>query len=81
MNVKIALAGAGAFGEKHLDALKRIDGVEVVSVVGRRLEPTQAVAAKYFGDDQMTLATLLPQPLDPNRKPREAGPSAAGDLH
>ena len=41
----------------------------------------QAVAAKYFGDDQMTLATLLPQPLDPNRKPREAGPSAAGDLH
>ncbi|RYD68042.1 MAG: Gfo/Idh/MocA family oxidoreductase [Sphingomonadales bacterium] len=45
--MKIALAGAGAFGEKHLDALKLIDGVEVVSVVGRRLEPTQAVAAKY----------------------------------
>ena len=32
----------------------------------------QAVAAKYFGDDQMTQATLLPQPLDPNRKPRAA---------
>ena len=46
MNVKIALAGAGAFGEKHLDALQRIDGVEVVSVVGRRIEPTQAVAAR-----------------------------------
>jgi len=45
--VKIALAGAGAFGEKHLDALKLIDGVEVISVIGRRLEPTQAVAAKY----------------------------------
>ena len=31
----------------------------------------QAVAAKYFGDDQLTVATLLPQPLDPNRqKPR-----------
>lgn len=32
----------------------------------------QAVAAKYFGDDQMTVATLVPQPLDPNavRKPR-----------
>lgn len=45
--MKIALAGAGAFGEKHLDALKQIDGVEVISVVGRRLEPTQAVAAKY----------------------------------
>lgn len=45
--MKIALAGAGAFGEKHLDGLKNIDGVEVVSVVGRRLEPTRAVADKY----------------------------------
>ena len=39
--MKIALAGAGAFGEKHLDALRQIDGVEVVSVVGRTLEPTR----------------------------------------
>ncbi|MDB5708197.1 MAG: oxidoreductase [Sphingomonas bacterium] len=45
--MKIALAGAGAFGEKHLDGLKNIDGVEVVSLVGRRLAPTQAIAAKY----------------------------------
>ena len=30
----------------------------------------QAVAARYFGDDQLTVATLLPQALDPNRKPR-----------
>ena len=45
--MKIALAGAGAFGEKHLDALRQIDGVEVVSVIGRTLEPTRAVAAKY----------------------------------
>ncbi len=45
--MKIALAGAGAFGEKHLDGLKLIQGVEVTSLVGRRLEPTQAVAAKY----------------------------------
>lgn len=45
--MKIALAGAGAFGEKHLDALKLIDGVEVVSVVGRTLEATQNVAARY----------------------------------
>ena len=36
----------------------------------------QAVAAKYFGDDQMTVATLVPQPIDPNRKPR-AVPAAA----
>ena len=30
----------------------------------------QAVAAKYFGDDQLTVGILRPQPLDPNRKPR-----------
>ncbi len=45
--MKIALAGAGAFGEKHLDGLKLIDGVEVVSLIGRTLEPTQAIADKY----------------------------------
>ena len=45
--MKICLAGGGAFGKKHLDALKLIDGVEVVSLVGRRLEPTQELAAGY----------------------------------
>ncbi len=45
--MKLALAGAGAFGEKHLDALKQIDGVEVVSLVGRTLEKTRAIADKY----------------------------------
>ena len=39
----------------------------------------QSVAAKYFGDDQLSVATLLPQPIDPNRKPRSpiASPAAA----
>ena len=61
--MKIALAGAGAFGEKHLDALKLIDGVEVISVVGRNLEPTQAVAAKYgIGHATTELAEALAQP-------------------
>jgi 2-hydroxy-4-carboxymuconate semialdehyde hemiacetal dehydrogenase len=61
--MKIALAGAGAFGEKHLDGLKNIDGVEVVSVVGARLEPTQAVAAKYGIPHACTdLAEALAQP-------------------
>ena len=45
--MKIALAGGGAFGEKHLEALKQIDGVEIVSIVGRVLDPTQALAARY----------------------------------
>jgi len=30
----------------------------------------QSVAARYFGDDALTVATLLPQPIDKNRKPR-----------
>ncbi len=46
-NIKVALAGAGAFGIKHLDAIANIDGVEVVSLVSRDLEKTRAVAAKY----------------------------------
>lgn len=45
--MKIALAGAGAFGIKHLEALARIDGVEVVSLVGRDLAKTQEVAARF----------------------------------
>ena len=32
----------------------------------------QRVAAKYFGDDQMTVATLVPQPIDPKLTPRVA---------
>jgi 2-hydroxy-4-carboxymuconate semialdehyde hemiacetal dehydrogenase len=47
MTIRIALAGAGAFGEKHLDGLKNIENVEVVSLTGRTLEPTQAVADRY----------------------------------
>jgi 2-hydroxy-4-carboxymuconate semialdehyde hemiacetal dehydrogenase len=46
-NIKVALAGAGAVGIKHLDGIKLIDGVEVVSLVGRDLEKTKEVAAKY----------------------------------
>ncbi len=45
--MRIALAGAGAFGEKHLDGLKLIDGVEITSIISRRLEQAEAVAQKY----------------------------------
>jgi 2-hydroxy-4-carboxymuconate semialdehyde hemiacetal dehydrogenase len=61
--MKIALAGAGAFGEKHLDGLKNIDGVEVISLVGRRLEPTRAIADKYgIGHATTELSEALKQP-------------------
>jgi len=45
--IKVALAGAGAFGIKHLDGIKNIEGVEVVSLVSRDLNKTKEVAEKY----------------------------------
>jgi 2-hydroxy-4-carboxymuconate semialdehyde hemiacetal dehydrogenase len=45
--IKVALAGAGAFGLKHLDGIKNVDGVEVISLVGRELDKTQEAAKKY----------------------------------
>ena len=45
--IKVALAGAGAFGVKHLDGIRNIDGIEVVSLIGRDLEKTKDVAAQY----------------------------------
>jgi 2-hydroxy-4-carboxymuconate semialdehyde hemiacetal dehydrogenase len=45
--IKVALAGAGAFGIKHLDGIKNIDGVKVVSLIGREFDKTKEVADKY----------------------------------
>ena len=45
--MRIALAGAGAFGEKHLDGLTKIDGVEIVSIISRTGKQAAAVAQKY----------------------------------
>lgn len=61
--IKVALAGAGAFGIKHLDAIKLIDGVEVVSLVSRELDKTREVAAKYgIGHCTTELADSLALP-------------------
>jgi len=45
--IRVALAGAGAFGVKHIEGIRNIDGVEVVSLVGRELEKTREVAKKF----------------------------------
>ena len=61
--MKVILAGPGAFGIKHLDGIRNIDGIEVVSLVGRTLEKTQAVADKYgVGHATTDLAEALAQP-------------------
>ena len=61
--IKVALAGAGAFGIKHLDGIKNIDGVEVVSLIGRELDKTKEVASKYgIGHVTTDLAASLSLP-------------------
>src|SRR6185503_18174548 len=45
--MKICVAGQGAFGQKHLDALKRISGVEITSLIGGNPTGTEDVAKKY----------------------------------
>ncbi len=61
--MKIVVAGVGAFGQKHLDAVKLIGGVEVASVVGRQLAPTEEIARKYGVPHATTdLAEALARP-------------------
>jgi 2-hydroxy-4-carboxymuconate semialdehyde hemiacetal dehydrogenase len=61
--MKVVLAGAGAFGVKHLEAIKRIGGIDVVSVVGREIAATKEVAAKYAVPHATSdLAEALGQP-------------------
>lgn len=45
--MKVIVVGPGAFGIKHLDGIKNIDSVDVVALVGRTPEKTQAVADEY----------------------------------
>nr|WP_116298587.1 pitrilysin family protein [Cupriavidus taiwanensis] len=49
--------------DRMLDKIKAVTPAQV-----------QAVAAKYFNDDNLTVATLVPQPIDPN-KPKSQAPS------
>ena len=61
--MKVGLAGQGAFGIKHLEAIQKIPGIEVVTITGGNQESTREVAQKfgiphYTGD----LAESLRQP-------------------
>ncbi len=47
IDVRVALAGAGAFDIKHLEGLQRIDGVEGTSTVSRRPDQALDVARRY----------------------------------
>src|SRR5579875_2796509 len=61
--MKVGLAGQGAFGIKHLEAIQNIPGIEVITLTGSRKETAEEVAKKfgiphYTGD----LAESLKQP-------------------
>jgi 2-hydroxy-4-carboxymuconate semialdehyde hemiacetal dehydrogenase len=45
--MRVVVAGPGAFGVKHLEAIQKIEGVEVVSLVGGRAETTTPVAERF----------------------------------
>ena len=61
--MKIALAGQGAFGVKHLEAVSRIEGIEVATLAGGNPEQTAEVAGKFNIPHWTTdLAESLAQP-------------------
>jgi 2-hydroxy-4-carboxymuconate semialdehyde hemiacetal dehydrogenase len=61
--MKIALAGQGAFGVKHLEAMSKIEGIQVATLAGGNAEQTAEVAAKFNIPHWTTdLAESLAQP-------------------
>ena len=61
--LRVAVAGAGAFGVKHLEGLQNIPDVQVTSLVGRELAKTREVAKKFsVGHVTTELAESLARP-------------------
>jgi len=61
--MKVGVAGQGAFGQKHLEAMQNIPGIEVITLTGGNPAATEEVAKKFkiphFTTD---LADSLKQP-------------------
>ncbi|MFM9427552.1 zinc protease [Variovorax sp. GrIS 2.14] len=74
------MAQARELGSNWVEGLP-LDASEKIIARLQAIAPAQvqAVAAKYFGDDQLTVATLRPLPVDKNRRPR-APAVPAGEL-
>ena len=71
--MEIATVEMSGFSHKQLDRLlEKIKAVTAAEV--------QAVAAKYFGDDQLTVATLFPLPLD-DKEGKKPASAPAGLRH
>lgn len=74
------MAQARELGSNWIEGLP-LDASEKIIARLQAVTPpqVQTVAAKYFGDDQLTVATLRPLPVDKNRRPR-APAMPAGEL-
>ena len=57
------IAGLEIVGLSHRDADRILEKIRSVTA-----DEVKAVAAKYFGDDALTVATLLPQPIGERRR-------------
>jgi 2-hydroxy-4-carboxymuconate semialdehyde hemiacetal dehydrogenase len=61
--MRVIMAGQGAFGVKHLEAIHKIGGIEVVSLVGGSLGSTREVAERFkIPHWSLDLAEGLAQP-------------------
>jgi zinc protease len=57
------IAGLEISGYSHRDADRILERVRTVTS-----DEVKAVAAKYFGDDSLTVVTLVPQPIEEKRQ-------------
>lgn len=93
--LKIALVGGGAFGAKHVNALKRIEGVDLAAVVSSTLETATEFATEHgvgrpvaslddvlaMDDiDAVILATPTPMHADQTRQVLEAGKHVQSEI-
>jgi len=61
--MKVGVAGQGAFGQKHMDAIQNIPGVELITLTGGNAAATEEVAKKYkIPHSTGDLAESLKQP-------------------
>jgi 2-hydroxy-4-carboxymuconate semialdehyde hemiacetal dehydrogenase len=61
--LKVCIAGQGAFGIKHIEAIEKIPGIEIVTLAGGSADSTREVAQKYKIPHCSTdLAECLAQP-------------------
>jgi predicted homoserine dehydrogenase-like protein len=67
--IRVALAAAGAFGVKHLDDIRNIEGVEVMSLVSRDLQATRLACCESEAVDHGVIIPQLTAAADVERWP------------